>query len=520
MTPPKPVRYAVYAGLTLIYILLRYWNLTASCLWFDELFSIHAAEHSWNSILDFVAQDLIHPPLFYVLLKFWLAIGGDGLLWVRVFPVVFAVLALVPFFLLCRELKLRFGAIALALLVFAVNGSLIKYSQEVRMYAPLLCLSLFSIWLFVRFLNTGKWIVLLALVNIAMVYTHYFGWLVIICELTAIALLKRERLLKAGLMTAGVFAAFVPWIVLILKAAPAGEKFAQNIGWMQRPDSIMLFQLILNLFEPLYYKASSAEFASNYFISLPLFVLIIFAGVYYFRKSGPSERGDRQNIYLLIVLIALPVLIAFIASWILPYSVWGTRHLIVVFVPFILLIARVVDILEISSIKIWAVTAFAAFSIIAFGVQLTRGTQQYIWCGWEVLARQVEAAQPGMDSTGPARVYVFEDLTAYHFWFALRKEEGKFQVEKLQGLEQITEDTAFFLPRGFDGVRKVNINDLEGDKFWIAFRAAKWDLLHSPLYDLISRGYKLGEPRVFEAGKDKAFLVAVEKENRTGGFGL
>jgi len=512
MTLAKPARYAVYAALVLIYILLRYWNLTASCLWFDEIFSIHAAEHSWDSILGFVAQDLIHPPLFYVLLKVWLLIGGDGLLWVRVFPVVFAVLALVPFFLLCRELKLRFGAIALALLIFAVNGSLIKYSQEVRMYAPLLCFSLFSIWLFVRFLSSGKGIVLLALVNIAMVYTHYFGWLVIICELTAIALINRERFLKTGLMTAGVFAAFVPWIVLILKAAPAGEKFAQNIGWMQRPGPIMLFQFILNLFEPLYYKASSAEFASNYLVSLPLLVLIIFAGVYYYKRSGPSEPGDKQNIYLLVVFIALPVLIAFIASWILPYSAWGTRHLIVVFVPFILLIALVLDKLEVASIKIWAAAAFAAFSIIAFGVQLTHGTQQYIWCGWEVLAKDVETAQPGTGSTGPARVYVFEDLTAYHFWFALRKDEGKFEVGKLQGLEKIKEDTAFFLPRGFDGVRKVNINDLEGDKFRIAFRAEKWDLLGSPLYDLISRGYKLGEPRVFEAGKDKAFLVAVEKE--------
>jgi uncharacterized membrane protein len=510
MTLAKPARYAVYAALILIYILLRYWNLTASCLWFDEIFSIHAAEHTWNSILGFVAQDLIHPPLFYLLLKAWIAIGGDGLLWVRVFPVVFGVLALVPFFLLCRELKLRFGAIALALLVFAVNGSLIKYSQEVRMYAPLLCLSLFSMWLFVHFLNSGKGIVLLGLANIAMVYTHYFGWLVIICELTAIALINRERLFKAVFMTAAVLAAFVPWIISILKAAPAGEKFAQNIGWMQRPDSIMLFQFILNLFEPLYYKASSAEFASSYIVSLPLLALIIFAGFFSYRKSAASEPGDKQNTYLLIVFIALPVLIAFIASWILPYSVWGTRHLIVVFVPFILLIAYIIDKITAAPLRIGAWVSFVVLTVAAFGFQLSRGTQQYIWCGWEVLAKDVETSAPS--STGPARVYVFEDLTAYHFWFALRKEEGKFEVEKLQGLEKIKEDTAFFLPRGFDGVRKVNINDLESEKFWIAFRAEKWDLLRSPVYDLISRGYKLGEPRVFEAGKDKAFLVAVEKE--------
>lgn len=507
MTLGKPARYAVYAALILIYILLRYWNLTGSCLWFDEIFSIHAAEHSWDSVLGFVAQDLIHPPLFYLLLKVWISAGGDGLLWLRLFPAAFSILALIPFFLLCRELKLNFAAVAFALLVFAVNGSLIKYSQEVRMYAPLLCLSLFSIWLFVRFLNSGRGIVLLMLVNLAMVYTHYFGWLVIICELTAVILVKRERLVKTVLMSACVFAAFFPWIVLILNAAPAGEKFAQNIGWMQRPGPILLFQFILNLFEPLYYKASSAEFASNYLVSLPLLVLIIFAAVYYFKKPEPD---DKQNVYLLSVFIALPVLIAFIASWILPYSVWGTRHLIIVFAPFILLVALVIDKLEISFAKVGVFTAVAVLSVIAFGIQIVRGTQAYIWCGWEVLARDVQTYPAGAD--GPARVYVFEDLTAYHFWFALRKEERNFEVMKLHGLDQMKEDAAFFLPRGFDGVGKIDINGLEGGKFWIAFRAEKWDLLRSPLYDLISRGYKLGEPRLFEAGKEKAFLVAVEKE--------
>jgi uncharacterized membrane protein len=510
MTLAKPPRYAIYAALILIYILLRYWNLTASCLWFDEIFSIHAAEHSLDSILGFVAQDLIHPPLFYLLLKTWMYIGGDGLLWLRLFPLLFAVLALVPFFLLCRELKLRFAATAMALLVFAVNGSLIKYSQEVRMYAPLLCFSLFSIWLFVRYFNSGRGIGLLALANIVMVYTHYFGWLVIICELAAIAVMKRERLLKIVFMTAAVFAGFVPWIILILRAVPASEKFAQNIGWVQRPDPLTLFHFILNLFEPLHFKASSAELASNYFISTPLMGLIIVAFVFYFQTFTARDPDEKQKICGLLTFFSIPVIIAFIASWILPYSVWGTRHLIVVFVPFILLIAFAIDKIELAFLKIWVVTAFAALSVIAFGIQVVRGPQQYIWCGWEVLAKDVETAQPNVDS--PARVYVFEDLTAYHFWFALRKQEGKFEVDKLQGLGQIREDAAFFLPRGFEGVRKVDINSLEGDKFWIAFRAEKWELLRSPLYDLISRGYKLGEPRVFEAGKDKAFLVPVVKE--------
>ena len=60
------------------YVVLRLWHLTDGCLWFDEIFSVHAAEQTWSGMWSFVAQDLIHPPLFYALLKLWIGVGGEG----------------------------------------------------------------------------------------------------------------------------------------------------------------------------------------------------------------------------------------------------------------------------------------------------------------------------------------------------------------------------------------------------------------------------------------------------------
>jgi len=111
---------------SVVYVLLRTWNLTASCLWFDEIFSIHAASLSWGNLFWFVAQDLIHPPLFYALLKIWISVGGESLFWLRFFPVLFSSIVIIPFILLCRQLKLPFPTIALALTFFAAGGSLIK----------------------------------------------------------------------------------------------------------------------------------------------------------------------------------------------------------------------------------------------------------------------------------------------------------------------------------------------------------------------------------------------------------
>ncbi len=63
MKLPEKNWLAILAVICFVYVLLRFWNLTALCLWFDEIFSVHAATLSWNSLIWFVAQDLIHPPL-------------------------------------------------------------------------------------------------------------------------------------------------------------------------------------------------------------------------------------------------------------------------------------------------------------------------------------------------------------------------------------------------------------------------------------------------------------------------
>ncbi len=165
-----------------LYIAARLWRLTTSCLWFDEIFSVHAARHEWGALLIFVRDDLIHPPLFYVLLKAWIALGGESLVWLRLFPALIAIATLAPFLLLCRELHLQRAEINLALLLMAVNGSLIKYAQEVRMYSLLLFLTTCSLWLFVRFYKragvSGRHLATLFTVNLLLSYTHYYGWLV------------------------------------------------------------------------------------------------------------------------------------------------------------------------------------------------------------------------------------------------------------------------------------------------------------------------------------------------------
>ncbi len=489
----------------LIYISFRLWNLTASCLWFDEIFSIHAAELDLPNLIWFVAQDLIHPPLFYGLLKIWISIGGENLFWLRFFPVFFATIAIIPFFLLCRQLKLSHSAIALALTFFAVNGSFIKYAQEVRMYSLLLCFGLFSLLFFVRFLNWGKGFNLLIIINILLVYSHYFGWLIVASEVLAVVLLARQRLKQIFVMLLITFLSFAPWIFAIWEAAEINSNVGQNIGWMTKPNLLSIFQFVFDLVEPIYFEQSNRDASAIYLITLPILAFGIIAFGFFFADWKNETAVGKRNFLLLLIFAFTPILLAFFVSWILPYSVWGTRHLIIAFAPFAILSAIAFSKIKFRQLKLASLTVICILFGAALLLQATREKPRYIWCAWENLASGLPQSQ-----NAPTKIYTFEDLVAYHFWFALRDSGEKFQVLKVNGIEGLTEDKAYFLPRGFDKVQATN--EMEGEHIYIAFRAKDFNYFAPPLQNLISKGYRIGEPKVFEAQGFKAFLVEVRKE--------
>ena len=504
MKPARKIWLAIIAVTCLIYIGLRFWNLTAQCLWFDEIFSVHAAGLEFENLFWFVAQDLIHPPLFYILLKLWIMLGGESLFWLRFFSVFFSIISLPPLFFLCRELKLGYSTISLALFFLAANGCLIKYAQEVRMYSVLLFFALFSMWLFVRFLHLGKNIWILTIVNILLVYTHYFGWLIVLSEITAIIILQRIKIRQMLVMFGILLLGFAPWFFAIWKAAQVNANLGQNIGWIAKPDLATVFQFLFDLIEPFYYQQSSIERTSIFVITIPLLLLIITGFTIYLVdwKGEPTE--EKPDLILLAILTIIPVFSALIASWILPYSVWGARHLIFVFVPFAILTA--IALTKIKTAPLVAV--FLSLIFVLFGaayfLQTKRETSVYIWCAWENLAKN-------LDKNKPAKIYVFEDLVAYDMWFALRDAEKNFEIVKVNGIEELQEDTAYFLPRGFEKVATTDENGITGERFYIAYRDAVFNEKHPPLRNLINKGYRPGEPKVFETPGLKGFLVEVRK---------
>ncbi|MEQ1764972.1 MAG: glycosyltransferase family 39 protein [Pyrinomonadaceae bacterium] len=506
MENQKIFRFTIVA-LCAAYIAARLWQLSDACLWFDEIFSVHATEQSWGGMWSFVAQDLIHPPLFYALLKMWIGVGGDGLFWLRLFPVLFSVLALVPFTYLCRELKLNNSTLALALGLFAINGALIKYSQTLRMYTLLMLLTLMSIWLFARYFNRGKSWIWLVLVNVLLVYTHYFGWLVVGSEFLMILLFQRIKIVRAAVMVAVAVTSFVPWLMTILNRDQIGSDLAQNISWQPRPGVKEVTTFLMTLVEPFYTPASSLDPSSVRFIAVPLlFLFSIAIGMF---VSSKKSEDDKTFIRFAAVFIAFPLLAAFALSWVLPNSVWGTRHLIVATPIFLILAAASVVSLADRRLRIGALCVVAAHSLSAFVLEVRRPVTEQVWCAWEGVGNEIRTAEIG--KAQPPPIYALENLAAFHLWFAGRKQDRE-EVAIVKGIPVRTDDRSYFLPRGFDNVRSVNIDEIRDPELWTAFRVFRIGEEFSLIEAFTSRGYFVCSTQQKAYGTNRVFWVKFEKD--------
>jgi hypothetical protein len=542
-------RDVVIAGLLTAALLgVRVWRLDASCLWFDEVFSVHAAGHGWGALVDFVAVDLIHPPLFYLLLKSWIAlVGSESVWWLRLFSVLTAMVAVVPVGLLCRELRLRPRVGQVALVLMAVSGFLIQHARDVRMYSLLLLFAAGSLWLLARFSRVDasrRDAVALFAVNLLLVYTHYYGWLLVGHELIFLLLWRRRKVKEFALMLAALVVCYSPWLWMLWQAtAGAGKGLAQNIGWAVAPRVADIFQPYLVLHEPLRFRRNTHErvvLRISVWLALAVFVTAYVAlgwrvleqrravaaaaartsETKRLRDERWGESGDFALKFLIFFSTA-PVVFAFLLAHALPHSVWATRHLIIVAPAYTLLAAYALSALRpawlATTIKLLC-ACWLALAAMLWSVR-QRSDVPPMWCAWGTLAHQVVETEASA-ATSEIKIYATEDLVAYHLWYALssgvpaRSVDGRrFSVARIVNLPGLVEDRSYFLPRGFDEVLVTDAGGegLSEEHFWAAFRDSNWNPEHPVLRLLSERGYEIDKHFEVTASGQKAFIVSARR---------
>jgi mannosyltransferase len=224
----------VLGAIVALGVVLRF--VQRSPLWLDEALSVNIARLPVDDLLDALRHDG-HPPLYYLILHYWMKLFGEGDSAVRALSGLLAVASLPLAWVAGRRLAGRSGA-RWALIVVALSPYWVRYATETRMYALVMLLVLAGYLLVQDALGkpTLPRLVGIGLVSGLLLLSHYWA----IYLLAAVGLLlalhwwrdpdSRDATLRVGLAVVAGSLLFVPWLGGFLYQAghtgtPWGEPF-------------------------------------------------------------------------------------------------------------------------------------------------------------------------------------------------------------------------------------------------------------------------------------------------------
>ena len=141
--------------ITVIGGLLRIFALGNKGMWLDETFSVWMASHSVAEMLQWIVRIDQHPPLYYLLLHYWIALNGGTPYYVRLLSVLFGAGTIPIIYLIGKRMSgVVMGLVAAVLLALSLFN--IYFAQETRMYTLLTFNAAVAIYALVRLLTDAR----------------------------------------------------------------------------------------------------------------------------------------------------------------------------------------------------------------------------------------------------------------------------------------------------------------------------------------------------------------------------
>src|SRR5262245_13857514 len=189
-----------------------------SPLWLDEALSVNIARLPVSDLLDALRHDG-HPPLYYLILHYWMKLFGEGDVAVRALSGVFSLASLPLAWVAGRRLAGRSGA-RWALIVVAVSAYGVRYSTETSMYAMVIrrVVRVFLLIQDALVKPTVLRLVGIGLVSGLLLLSHYWALYLLAAVVLLLALRgwrdrsTRGTTLRVGLAVVAGSVLFLPWL--------------------------------------------------------------------------------------------------------------------------------------------------------------------------------------------------------------------------------------------------------------------------------------------------------------------
>jgi len=298
----------------------------------DEPYTIFNAQKSIGEIIKISSSSEPTPPLFMLLIHFWIKLFGIGPFSVRFLPLVFnAFTVLFIYFAGKRFFSFWTGLVASGLFLF--SNLHFFYGLEARTYSLVSLETAASLYFFLRYaenLKDRKALAGLIISNLLLVYSHYFGWFVILSQVISSFFYTRNLKMFFRFMIppiATVFG-FTPMIPIIIKQFITKSNRAT---WLNPPKP---FDYLNQFYHYLNYKVVF------WIIIVVIGVGIIFTLIMLFRKQW---KGFNISIFVLLLYWIIPYSIMFFASSKVP--MFNMRYTLFNTIGFYLFIGAVINFL-------------------------------------------------------------------------------------------------------------------------------------------------------------------------------
>jgi len=310
--------------LIIVNFILKILFLSFNSVGGDEPFSIYHAQMDVSSIIHHLSYGN-NPPFYEIMLHFWIKIFGISEFSVRFPSLIFSVSTVYFVYKIGKDF-FSYSSGLVAGLLFTFSNYQLAFSHEARVYALFALLTAVSMFLFLiicRKPDSFIHLFFLLVINVILLYSHYFGFFIITIQTIAMLIFKeiRKPLMRKYL---------VYFILLLLLYIPnlniiITRFFDTSIhgSWVKSPNGIESIYNMLWQF-------------SNKPITTVISIIILFAA---FIKSifGRDLKSISVNTKIVLIWFLLPFFSMFVFSFWIPMFL--DRYLIFVSLGYYLVLA-------------------------------------------------------------------------------------------------------------------------------------------------------------------------------------
>ena len=341
-------------------LILRLVNLNQS-LWLDEAVQAITARQNFSYIFQDIAGDF-HPPLYHFLMHFWVRFFGNSEIAMRLPSVLFGVATVLVLYKYLSYVRLKTVAILTALFL-ATSPFHIYYSQEARMYSMACFFAALSMYFFMKIkeltkLRINGLFILFFISTILMIYSDYYGFLVLLAQMIYLAIKRNYKFLLICLFA--FLLVYLPWVPMLIIQLKTGMLASQTLpGWARLVNVTFWKAVPLTLIKFTIGRITIFNRGIYFFISLAIIVMNGFLIVKGFLKRKTFQISNFK--FQIVLWFVVPLLISWLASLFIPN--FQPFRLLLILPAFYLLLAEGISATSSKKLQFFVVGLFLTINL-------------------------------------------------------------------------------------------------------------------------------------------------------------